>query len=40
MPAELLTAAVLTGALLAGTVVEERAREVVLVEGLGPAVLG
>jgi hypothetical protein len=43
---ELLTAAVLTGALLAaalmaGTVVKgERAREVVLVEGLGPVVLG
>jgi hypothetical protein len=43
---ELLTAAVLTRALLAaalmaGTVVKgERAREVVLVEGLGPVVLG
>lgn len=43
---ELLTAAVLTGALLAaallvGAVVEgERAREVVLVGGLGPVVLG
>ena len=38
---ELLTAAVLTGALMAWAVVEgERAREVVLVEGLGPVVLG
>ena len=37
---ELLTAAVLTGALLAGIVEGERAREVVLVEGLGPVVLG
>lgn len=42
---ELLTAAVLTRALLAaalmaGAVEGERAREVVLVEGLGPVVLG